>query len=126
MSYFTSYFLDNLKEVLSRLVVRNQRVEIMPDDFWVIDKELVQRCDNLSFHDVTKCVSYTCLQNIPHVYDFKIRAKIFTYECDKMKAEINHGDYYGLVTNVQVRRDYILEDAFEATIAKGVDPRSRF
>jgi len=43
-----------------------------------------------------------------------------------MKAEINHGDYYGMHTNIQARRDYILEDAFLATYAKGVDWRTRF
>lgn len=43
-----------------------------------------------------------------------------------MKAEINHGDYYGMHVNIQARRDYILEDAFLATYAKGVDWKTRF
>ena len=47
MSKFSEYFLENLSEVLARLVGVCQRVEIVPDDFWVIDKELKDKCENL-------------------------------------------------------------------------------
>ena len=40
MAFFETYFLENLKEVLARLVVRTQRLEILPSDFWVVDKDL--------------------------------------------------------------------------------------
>lgn len=71
-------------------------------------------------------MSSTCVSNIPQVYEFKIRAKVFTFFIDQMKAEINHGDYYGMHVNIQARRDYILEDAFATTYAKSVDWKTRF
>jgi len=98
----------------------------MPKDFWVIEKDLVKKCENLSFSQVSKFVSRHCLENVPQVYDFNIRAKVFTYFLDQTKAAVNHGDYYGAHVNIQARRDYILEDAFAATVAKGVDWTHRF
>ena len=42
MAFFDTYFLENLKEVLARLVVRTERLEILPSEFWVIDQELAK------------------------------------------------------------------------------------
>ena len=82
MSKFSVYFLDNLREVLERLVGVCQRVEIVPDDFWVIDKELQDKCENLTFAQVRKCVSMTCVVNAPQVYKFMVRAKVFLFFMD--------------------------------------------
>ena len=99
-SKFSEYFLENLREVLARLVGVCQRVEIVPDDFWVIDKELHDKCENLTFAQVRKCISMTCIINVPQVYKFMVRAKVFLFFMDQMKAEINHGDYYGMHVNI--------------------------
>jgi len=82
MSKFSDYFLDNLSQVLERLVGVCQRVEIVPDDFWVIDKELQDKCENLTFAQVKKCVSMTCVIKVPQVYKFMVRAKVFTFFMD--------------------------------------------
>ena len=82
VSKFSEYFLDNLNQVLERLVGVCQRVEIVPDDFWVIDKELQEKCENLTFAQVKKCVSSTCIINVPQVYKFMVRAKVFTFFMD--------------------------------------------
>ena len=87
MAFFDTYFLENLKEVLARLVVRTERLEILPSEFWVIDQELAKSCEGVPLRDILKVISKQCLMNIPHVYEFRIRAKIFTHMCDVMKAE---------------------------------------
>ena len=87
MAFFEPYFLENLKEVLARLVVRTERLDILPSSFWVIEKDLAKQCEGVPLKDVLKVISTKCLMNIPHVYEFRIRAKIFTHMCDVMKAE---------------------------------------
>jgi len=56
------------------------RLQLFPKDFWVIDKELAALCSDLKFDKVAKHVSATVLTNMPHAYDFEIRAKIFQYQ----------------------------------------------
>ena len=37
MSVFDSFFLDNLKSVLQRLVNRDMRLNLFPQNYWVVD-----------------------------------------------------------------------------------------
>ena len=46
--------------------------------------------------------------------------------CDVMKAEYDGNAMFQPQANIQVRREYLLEDAFAATIAKGVNPLTRY
>ena len=126
MAFFEPYFLENLKEVLARLVVRTERLEILPSDFWVIDKDLAKKCEGVALKDVLKVISTKCLMNIPHVYEFRIRAKIFTHMCDAMKAEHDGNTMFPQYANIQVRREFLIEDAFAATFAKGVNPLTQY
>ena len=126
MAFFDNYFLENLKEVLARLVVRTQRLEILPSEFWVIDKELSKKCEEVPLRDILKIISTKCLMNIPHVYEFRIRAKIFTHLCDQMKDEYNQNAIFQPYANIQVRRDFLVEDSFAATISKNVNPLTQY
>ena len=37
---YGSFLLTNIREALSRLVCRDERLKLFGDDFWVINKEL--------------------------------------------------------------------------------------
>lgn len=38
LALYGAFMTDNLKEVLSRLVCRDERLKIFGDEFWVINK----------------------------------------------------------------------------------------
>ena len=70
MDLFSSYLKDNLKDVLSRLVIRDHRLSLFEKNFWVRDH--IQNIDAAALS-----ASTSLMTNVPHVYDFSIRAKVF-------------------------------------------------
>ena len=44
---YGSFLLSNIKEALSRLVCRDERLKLFGDDFWVVNKELKQLCETM-------------------------------------------------------------------------------
>ena len=70
MEFFSAFELQNLREVLMRLINRDNRTGVFEKDFWVLEKTTdVDR----KIHDLKQ----TLLVNIPHVYSFQIRARVF-------------------------------------------------
>jgi len=77
MSKFSSDFLTNLKRAVTSLYDRDMRLKINGDYFWIIEKDILERMENMSYDAITSSVSHTVLVNIPHTIPFTIRAKIF-------------------------------------------------
>ena len=46
------FLLSNIKEALSRLVCRDERLKLFGDDFWVINKELKQLCETMPLNEI--------------------------------------------------------------------------
>jgi hypothetical protein len=112
MSYYSAFFLESLKSVLQRLVNRDMRLKLFPSDFWVIDTHLEGHSSEMKLKKIAKFVSPTVLMNCPHCYSFEIRAKVFTYDLAVLKEETSY-HIYNSGSEITIRRDYIIEDAFD-------------
>ena len=101
--------MSSLRDALSNLVSRDHRLKLFASDFWVIEKSMVNRTAAVPFHKIESLLSPIALANVPWVYDFRVRAKIFTNMLKQKKAA-----EYGFAQQIlfRVRRDYIFEDAF--------------
>ena len=49
-SKFGEFFLDNLRDALSSLVSRDNRIKLFEPGFWVIDKSMAGRTADVSVH----------------------------------------------------------------------------
>ena len=78
---YGTFLLTNIKESLSRLVCRDQRLKLFGDDFWVINKDLKQHCVEMNLAEIPHVVRKHLVSNVPWVYDFDIRAKLFRERC---------------------------------------------
>ena len=64
----------------------------------------------MPLQDIAALVRKNLASNVPWVYDFEIRAKVFRLMCKVIQEE--HG--YGLdVEQIEIRRDFLLEDALD-------------
>jgi len=52
-------------------------MKLYSSDFWVIDKSLAMRTVDQSISQVKNLLHSGALENIPWVYDFRVRAKVF-------------------------------------------------
>lgn len=117
MELFSEFFLKNLQQVLQKLVSRDMRLQLFPKNFWVIDSKLERAYEALKFKKIAKLLSATVLQHCPQCYSFNLRAKVFTYLLELLKQDNHHG-FYNSGAVIPIRRDYILEDAFEHIFIK--------
>ena len=101
------------------------RLKLFAKDFWVIDVNLDEKCSGLKFEKIAKILSPTVLQFCPQCYPFTVRAKIFTHILDSMKIENHHG-FFNSGSQIQIRRDYILEDAFDQIFVKKINLQAKF
>ena len=74
---FSSEFIINIKKSLTALYDRDKRLKINPENFWVIEKDILMRMDKLSNEALTNSISHSIIINIPHTIPFTLRAKIF-------------------------------------------------
>lgn len=88
---YGTFLLTNLKEALSRLVCRDERLKLFGDDFWVINKELKQLCETMQLHEIPNVVRKNLVSNVPWVYAFDIRAKLFRVLCKCVQEEHGYG-----------------------------------
>lgn len=120
VNIYGSFLMVNIKEALSRLVCRDERLKLFGSDFWVINKELKSHCAEMSLHEIPHVVRKNLVSNVPWVYDFEIRAKLFRFLCKQVQEQHS----YGLeVEQIEIRRDYLLEDAIEKINGGHVNPR---
>ena len=49
---FSPFFLTNLRKALSSLVSRDHRLKLFPSDFWVVDKHMAAKTENVPFQDI--------------------------------------------------------------------------
>ena len=77
MGLFSNEFITNIKKSLTALYDRDKRLNINPENFWVIEKDILMRMDKLSNEELTNSISHTIIINIPHTIPFTLRAKIF-------------------------------------------------
>ena len=120
---YGSFLLTNIKEALSRLVCRDERLKLFGEDFWVINKELKNICAETPIGEIVTFVKSNITRNVPWVYHFDIRAKLFRGLCYKLQEENGRG--YD-VEEIEVRRDYLLEDALEKIIGENPNPRKQW
>lgn len=120
---YGSFLLTNIKEALSRLVCRDERLKLFGEDFWVINKELKNICAETPIGEIVTFVKSNITRNVPWVYAFDIRAKLFRGLCCKLQEENGRG--YD-VEEIEVRRDYLLEDALEKIIGENPNPRKQW
>lgn len=57
---------------------RDHRLKLFEADFWVIDKSMATKTANEPFHKIAARLSQIAISNVPWVYDFKVRAKVFS------------------------------------------------
>ena len=77
MNAFTEEFRTNLKKALTGLYDRDKRLKINGENFWIIEKDIIERLDDLPYERIQAEVSHTVLINMPHAIPFSLRAKIF-------------------------------------------------
>jgi len=49
---FGEDFLSNLKKAITALYTRDQRLKINPENFWIVEKDILQRLDNLDYKEI--------------------------------------------------------------------------
>ena len=79
MGKFSGDFLQNLKKAVTSLYDRDVRLKINPENFWIVEKDILQRLDKLDYKEIVGQVRHTHLVNIPHTIPFSLRAKIFQH-----------------------------------------------
>ena len=113
----------NLKEALSRLVCRDERLKIFGDEFWVINKQLKNIVADMPLGEIQNVVNKELMNNVPWVYAFEIRAKLFRCLCEKVMQDSGYGYE---AEQISVRREYLLEDALDKIISGQIDPRKQW
>jgi hypothetical protein len=78
-SKFTDEFLDNLKRAITGLYDRDKRMKLHGENFWIIEKDMLQKYDQLTHDEITGAISHSLLLNLPHAIPFQLRAKIFQH-----------------------------------------------
>jgi hypothetical protein len=76
-AYFDPSLLDNLRACISRLYERDKRLKLFPADFWIVDKSLASRVDQVDLEAVSKVISFSLYQNAPQTIPFAVRAAVF-------------------------------------------------
>ena len=88
---YGTFLLSNIKEALTRLVCRDERLKLFGAEFWVINKELKNICAEMSLNEIPNVVRKNLVSNIPWVYDFEIRAKLFRVLCKNVQSQHSYG-----------------------------------
>jgi hypothetical protein len=88
---YGTFLLSNIKEALTRLVCRDERLKLFGAEFWVINKELKNICAEMSLNEIPNVVRKNLVSNIPWVYDFEIRAKLFRALCKNVQSQHSYG-----------------------------------
>ena len=52
MGKFSSDFLTNLKKAVTSLYDRDVRLKINAENFWIVEKDILQRLDNLDYKEI--------------------------------------------------------------------------
>lgn len=76
---FTDEFKHNLKKAIVALYDRDSRLELFPENFWIIEKELFTKYKRLKNDEVTSQIPHSLLINMPHTIPFTLRAKVFQH-----------------------------------------------
>ena len=104
---------------------RDHRLKLFPSDFWVIDKSMAVKTAGEPLHKIASRISHIALSNVPWVYDFKVRAKVFSNMLSQKKASENGFGQQQIM--FRVRREFIFEDSFEVyRNTPHFDPTRRF
>lgn len=77
MSRFGDDFLQNIKKAITALYERDKRLKINPENFWIVEKDILSRLDEKDYKEIASEVRHTHVVNIPHTIPFSLRAKIF-------------------------------------------------
>jgi len=113
---------DLLKSCVSRFYDRDRRLGLYPADFWIVDRSLLVQRGEPNLKNFNQLVLNNCQQTVP----FEIRAYFFRQGMDKDKEERHNMFGFMHEAAVEIRREFILEDAFEKLYGLGADIRNRF
>jgi len=67
---YGAFLLSNIKEALTRLVCRDERLKLFGPEFWVINKQLKNLCAEMPLSEIPNVVRKNIVSNVPWVYDF--------------------------------------------------------
>lgn len=104
---FTREFLENIKKAITALYDRDKRLKINPENFWIVEKDILERLDHLDYKDISSEVSHTILIEIPHTIPFSLRAKIFQHLIGLQRQH-----YGGYIHPIRINRSTIFEDSY--------------
>ena len=82
---YGSFLMTNIKEALSRLVCRDERLKLFGEDFFVINKALKSTCEEMSLAEMPHVIRKNLVSNVPWVYHFDLRAKLFRVMCQTVQ-----------------------------------------
>ena len=124
-AYFESSMLENLRACVARLYERDKRLKLFPADFWIVDKSLASRVDQVDLEAVSKVISFSLYQNAPQTIPFAVRAAVFRQLIDKERQQRQHATMFYHGEGLEIRRDYIVEDAYDKIYPKGEGVKDR-
>jgi hypothetical protein len=107
MGLYSNEFIINLKKALTGLYDRDKRLKINGENFWVIEKDMFTKMEELNNEALTNAISHTIIINIPHTIPFTLRAKIFQH-C----IEVNKEQSSPFMHPITIRRTHIFEDSY--------------
>jgi len=61
MFYFHQDFQKNLRKAIDRLYDRDKRLELLPKDFWLVEKEMATRLQDVNPEKLASIVNLTIL-----------------------------------------------------------------
>jgi len=95
-----------IKKAIVALYDRDMRLQIFPENFWIIEKDLFTKYKNKKNDEVTMLISHTLLVNVPHTIPFTLRAKVFQHLLAEQRNE--QAGFHPITVN----RVNIFEDAY--------------
>ena len=78
-SCLSTEFKANIKKAIIGLYDRDNRLQIFPENFWVVEKDIFTRLNKLKNDELTTQISHSLLVNVPHTIPFTLRAKVFQH-----------------------------------------------
>ncbi len=100
---------------------------LYPKVFWIVDKNLVNIVQRDKIDSSGQQISNMLLWNCQQAIPFEIRAYLFKLYMSEEKDSRQENMFSMLhASNVQVRREYLLEDAFDKLYGLNEDIKNRF
>jgi hypothetical protein len=107
MSIFGTEFLENIKKSITALYDRDKRLKINGENFWIVEKDMLEKHDKESNEQLTQGMNHSLLIHMPHTIPFTLRAKVFQH-----LTKCQQQEYSEFTHPISINRNLIFEDAF--------------